>query len=191
MNTFERRTSKDCFLLCRGCECQAVVYDRANYGGRSLLIRQQNADLNLDFFDNRVESIKIYGTCDFILYEHPRFEGRSYVLRPGNYYSSHAWGDSGNSISSARALPPRGTTAISLFQHPNFRGRMAVLYNSDRFLRYIDFDDHLSSAIVTGGTWSVYDHPYYTGASVRLTTGHYPNGIFRLGHDIVSSVRRY
>jgi len=86
-------------------------------------------------------------------------------LSPGYYASAPRWGGPGNRISSARALPTGGTEAIILFQHPNFSGRMLVLFDSVSSLPSLDFNDHVSSAIVTGGTWNLFEHGDYTGKS--------------------------
>ena len=114
-------------------------------------------------------------------------------MNPGNYASPASWGGPANQISSARALPPPGTTAIALFQDSDFRGRMLVLSGSSSSLPFVDFNDKLTSVIVTGGTWRLYEHTNYQGSSVDLGTGQYssssalnPAG----GNDIISSVRK-
>ncbi len=175
------------FTFCRGCDCQAIVYDGNNFGGQSLLIKQQYANFHYSFFDNRVESIRVMGSCSFIFYESPGFNTRSFLLKPGDYSSPPTWGGRGNTISAARALPPRGTKAIAIFEHPYFCGAMTVLYNSHTFLPHIDFDDIISSVIVTGGSWSLFDHPSFTGVSVTRTTGTYPWSYL---NDRVTSIRR-
>ena len=173
---------------CSGCDCYAYVYDGANYGGRSLLLRHQNANFLEDWFDNRVESAIIVGPCYWIFYQN-FFTGRTSVMRPGNYPTAAYWGGPGNDISSARALPPPGTVAIALFQNSHFQGRMLVLYNSIRYLHYHDFEDHVSSIIVTGGSWNIYDQRQYTGAYSRLGRGDYPD-VPHFGHDKISSIRK-
>ncbi len=180
-------------ILCRGCDCQAIVYDSSNFGGHSLLIKQQNANFRYSFFDDRVESIKIMGSCSFIFYEHPGFNdhdwdsAKSFLLQPGDYSSPQTWGGPRNTISSARALQPRGTNAIAIFEHPYFCGAMTVLYNSHTYLPHIDFNDKISSVIVTGGSWSLFDHPSFTGVSVTRYTGTYPWSTLM---DRVSSIRK-
>lgn len=180
-----------------GCGCTADIYDSGNYGGRVLRISQQNADFTNDFFNDRVESIRLHGNCRWIFYENTNFDlaeggqGSTHLLRAGYYASAPSWGGRGNQISSARALPPDGTKAIALFQHLNFAGRMLVLYSSSNHLQLLDFGDHVSSVIVIGGTWTLYQHDSYQGMSSRLAPGEYPSiHSLGVGADSVSSVRR-
>ena len=168
------------------------AYDQGSYQGRSLLIRQQNANFKNDYFNDRVESIRINGKCQWLLYQHINFEGQSYILRPGSYSTPSNWGGTGNRISSARALPPKGTKAIVLFQHINYRGRMLVLYGSNSDLPVIDFNDKLSSFIIIGGHWTLYEHTKYQGRSVSLGPGKYtsPTALSGAGgNDKISSIK--
>ena len=158
-----------------------TVYDATNYRGRSLLILQQNARFDNDYFNDRVDSLKISGPCDWILYKDNNFLGTSYLKSPGDYSSL---GGVSNVISSARALPPSGTVAILLYQHVDFKGLQLVLYNSERNLKSLDFNDQISSFIITGGRWTLYQHVDYKGK--RATFG--PGGAG--GNDQISSVKR-
>ena len=91
-------------------------------------------------------------------------------------------------MTSARALPSDGTTAILLFEDGNYQGRMTVLYGSHSNLPWIDFNDQISSIIITGGSWRVFDHSDYQGASSTLGQGQYPT-LASIGNDRISSVR--
>ena len=150
-------------LFCSGCSCSATLYDHPHFGGRSLYILQQNAKFGNDWFDNRVESALISGDCEWILYQHHDFNrhgyphnGNTHLVRPGHYNSATSWGGPGNQLTSARALPPRGTIAIVLFEHSTYTGRMTVLYSSTHSLSWMEFSNAASSAIVIGGTWRIY-----------------------------------
>lgn len=167
-----------------------TVYDHTNYGGRSLLIKQQNANFGNDYFHDRVESATVRGNCRWLLYEHGNFGGQTYILSAIDYASYHSWGGTGNRFSSARALPPPGTVAIALFQHPNYNGRMVVLYRSNHNLSSVDFGDTLSSFIVIGGSWTIFYHPNYYGTSGTYGPGEYPHPPSGIGHDQISSVRK-
>ena len=165
------------------------MYDHGNYGGRSLLIKQQNADFGNDYYHDRAESAQVQGQCRWLLYQHSDFHGQAHLIVSQNYPSSIGWGGNGNRISSARALPPPGTDAIALFQHSHFTGRMLVLYASDPDLRSMtDFNDQLSSFIITGGHWTFYEHTDYHGRSSTFGPGDYTGAPSGLGHDQVSSV---
>ena len=178
----------------RACGCDLKTYDQKYYQGRSLLIRQQNANFNNDYFNDRIESARVYGKCQWLLYQHSNFGGKYYILNPGYSYSKPSkWGGSGNRISSARALPPKGTKAIVLFQHNQYSGRMLVLYASNSNLPAIDFNDQLSSFIITGGRWALYEHTKYQGKSVVLGPGMYTSASTALGgaggNDRISSIK--
>ena len=164
------------------------MYDQSNYQGRSLLIKQQNADFGNDYFNDRVESARVEGTCRWLLYENTNFLGQEALINANNYDSPLSWGGSGNRVSSARALPPAGTEAIVLFQHTNFQGRMLVLYDSHSNLHDIDFHDH-SSSIVTGGNWRLFLHTLYRGSSATYGPGDYASPP-AIGSDHLSSVRK-
>lgn len=189
----ERNTRQDY----HSCDCLTIVYDHPNFGGRSLVIRQQNADFSNDWFNNRVESAVITGSCDWLFYDHSNFgrqiHGTSayYILSPGSYNSAASWGGPGNHISSARALPPNGTIAIALFEHWSFRGRMTVLYGSSSHLPSIEFDNQISNVIVFGGTWRLYEHTNYQGTYSEFGPGRYSFPSTGVGNDQVSSAQLF
>ena len=180
------------YYTCRSCGCDLRAYDRSSYRGRSLLLRQQNANFQNDYFNDRVESVKVYGKCQWLIYQHVNFEGQSYIVNPGSHSSASRWGGSGNRISSARALPATETKAIVLFQHTNYCGRMLVLYGSNSNLPAIDFNDQLSSFIIIGGHWALYEHTSYQGKSVTLGPGKYTSASAlggAGGNDKISSIK--
>ena len=150
------------------------MYDRQYYSGRSLKILGQNSNFGNDYFSNRVESIRTYGNCQWLFYDYANFRGSSHVLR-GSYYSAARWGVRSNSISSARALPPSGTVAIALFQHANYQGRMVILKATTARLHSIDFNDNVSSMIVLGGTWKLFEQVNCRGRYITLRTGRCPD----------------
>ena len=109
----------------------------------------------------------------------------------GEYISAPKWRGLTDRISSARALPPQGSAAIVLFEHYNYQGRMLVLNASNSYLGSNDFDDRISSFIVTGGMWKIYEHPYFKGRSATISGETESPNIhrqYRLG-DTISSVK--
>jgi hypothetical protein len=68
---------------------------------------------------------------------------------------------------------------------------MVVLYNSESHFPSINFGDHVSSVIIVGGTWTVYQRSNYEGRSSRLGPGEYTfiNRLY-VGDDSISSARR-
>ena len=143
-------TSYIIFSYYRVCRCGLLLYDYPSYGGRSLLIKEQNANFVTDNYNDRVQSLVVQGECPWLMYEHINFNGvttnnyvifnsDSFFIHPQNYSHSTEWGGHGNQILSARALPPNSPDleAIALFEHPNYGGRMVVLYSTIQNPTYI------------------------------------------------------
>ena len=194
MSSYNNCTELNCsihfHLTCRVCGCELTLYDHGNYGGRSLLIKQQNANFGNDYYHDTAESARVQGQCRWLLYQNSNFAGQAHLIEAQDYPSSIGWEGNGNRISSARALPPPGTVAIVLFQHSRFTGRMLVLYASDSNLSLVDFNDQLSSFIITGGRWTFCEHTGYRGTSSTYGPGEYTGPPSGIGNDRVSSVKR-
>ncbi len=151
---------------------------------------EQNANFDNNFFNDRASSIVIDGPCRWLFYQDHNFLGTTTLLTPRSYSSPPSFGGNGDRISSARAIPPLGTDAICLFEHGNYQGRMLVLYGSSPYLRLLDFNDRVSSVIITGGSWTLYEHRDYNGRTTTLSAGDYPNiHTLHIGGDTVTSVR--
>ncbi len=161
---------------CSAPGCDAIIYDGMNRGGRSVLLRQQNANFVNDNFNDRVESADIKGKCKWLFFEHINFIGASVILDHKYYKTPCEFAHLKNKFSSGRALPPDGQKALVLFRHVNYQGRMLVLYKSEpnSIYSFHHFNDHASSAIVTGGQWTLFDHGHYRGAKHVLKPGFYP-----------------
>ena len=71
-----------------------------------------------------------------------------------------------------------GTPAIALFRHHHYFGVMQVLNSSNPNLTLINFDDLVSSLVITGGVWELYSEVNYTGSNVTLGQGLYPTPFF-------------
>lgn len=176
------------YSYCRACDCQLTLYDNRNYGGLSLIIKEQNADFGVDWYHDRAESAKVGGTCTWLAYGDGGFRGHISLLEAKDYPTL---GSYGNTFSSARVLPPPGTEAIVLFADSYYSGRMVVLYDSNPNLASINFDDTMSSFIVTGGSFTIYADPNYYGSSGTYGPGtKYPNPPSGIGHDTISSVKK-
>lgn len=158
------------------------------------MISHQNARFSHDYFNDRVESARVKGNCRWLMYQHFDFnlvDGYTYLIKHKNYDHFSEWGGKGNQLSSARALPPDGTEAIVLFQLTHFRGRMVVLFNSESHLPSIEFNDKLSSYIVIGGRWALYQYVGYTGKTITVRgPREYPKPPFSIGNNQISSVRK-
>ena len=113
-----------------------------------------------------------------MFYTDSDFQGGLSFLLPGTYPIWHTWDESSNdAVTSVRCLPPEDATAIALFEEENFRGDMRVLFASRSDLSIVNFNDKVSSAIVTGGTWKLYEHTNYEGQSLTLEKGYQQSAI--------------
>lgn len=75
-----------------------------------------------------------------------------------------------DTISSARALPPKETTSIALFEQGYYAGQMVVLYDSNPDLpSSTGFDSNINSLIITKGEWTFFEATDYEGGDVTLT----------------------
>lgn len=178
--------------FCRNtCDCVVTLYENENFGGRSLVVREQNAQLSIDNFQDIASSAKVKGGCCWIMYKDQGFGGQSHIVDPGDYRSAQSWGGPGNQLDSLRVLPPRGTSAIVLFEHSNFNGRMVVFYSSHPNLVNQVFNDKTSSLIITGTrSWTLYEHSDYMGISRTLQPGHYSSNLPGIGNDKLTSFRK-
>ena len=173
------------------CGCVVTLYENENFGGRSLVVREQNAQLSIDNFQDIASSAKVKGGCCWIMYKDQGFGGQSHIVDPGDYRSAQSWGGPGNQLDSLRVLPPRGTSAIVLFEHSNFNGRMVVFYSSHPNLVNQVFNDKTSSLIITGTrSWTLYEHSDYMGISRTLQPGHYSSNLPGIGNDKLTSFRK-
>ena len=169
--------------------------DGESFDGHKVKIGSEVGSLEIYGFDNRIESIQTQGDCRWLAYRAPNFEVYTYILNSNQYYQNpSSWGGRANEISSVRPLPPSGTPAIILFRYGHFGGRMEVLEDSNDDLSSIDFDDATNSFIITGGTWTLFENPGYTGHGESFGVGDYPNAAVTLAHvggyGVVSSVRK-
>ena len=138
------------------------------------------------------KSIRVKGSCQWLVYSDTNFKGMSYILTPGNYPTTHTWGQGGNEIISARVLPPKGTKAFVIFQGSYYTNRMVVITSTKRDLS-MDFNGNVRSFIITGGKWTLYDgtnlkgnNETYSGKMTVKDNGSVP---FLNTHEI-KSIRR-
>ena len=68
---------------------------------------------------------------------------------------------------------------------------MQVINSSNPNLALTNFDNRVSSFVITGGVWELYSEVNYTGSNVTLGQGHYPTPFFLtpIVNDDLTSVR--
>ena len=157
-------------------------------------------------WDNKASSAVVSGGCQWILYDVAGFADTFFgssvispsVISPGHYpYSTTSFtnistfGLPDNILSAVRCLPTEGTPAIALFRHRLYFAEMQVINSSNPNLALTNFDNRVSSFIITGGTWQLYSGANYTGSMVMHGQGHYPTPFFLtpIANDDLTSVR--
>ena len=170
-----------------------ILYDFGDLTGPQL-VQTTDATLVGDGWNDRVSSIQVNGGCQWILYEHAWTfgDGISSVIGPGpRTYLNGTFGIPDNSLSSIRCLPASGTQAIMLFVHHKYFGDILVVNSSYANLARANFDNTVSSFIITGGTWQLYSDFNYQGRSITHGVGVYPAVSFLgpISNDDLSSVK--
>ena len=172
-----------------------ILYDFGDLTGPQLVQTTDVSTLVGTGWDDRASSIQVNGGCQWILYEHPwnlHSNGISFVVGPGpRTYLNGTFGIPDNLLSSIRCLPTSGTQAIMLFVHWKYFGDMLVVNSSYANLARANFDNTISSFIISGGIWQLYSDFDYQGQSVTHGVGLYPLVSFLdpISNDALSSVR--
>ena len=176
-----------------------TLYDGNIGSSSSLELTTSNSSLADNGWDNRASSAVVSGGCQWILYDEADFAENisspvsPSLIGPGSYPWSYwtTFGLPNNALSAVRCLPAVGTPAIALFRHHHYFGVMQVLNSSNPNLALINFDNLVSSLVITGGVWELYSEANYTGSIVTLGPGLYPTPFFLtpIVNDNLRSVR--
>lgn len=178
---------------------EITLYRDDNFSGRAVVLNPcGSANLGVDYnFNDQVSSIIVQSGI-WLLYEDADYQGSSWIVTPGEYPSPGTWGGTNDSITALRPLPGvSGDTYAMLFEDVNFCGRMVPFSQSDANFVAIDFNDQASSAIVLGGSWSLYQDTNFGGQSWMISAtggpshnGYYPSYSGFFDNDAVSSIKR-
>ena len=109
-------------------------------------------------WNNRASSAVVTGGCQWILYSAAGFGGSTSVIGPGSYLFSYipTFGLPNNVLSAVRCLPAEGIPAIVLFDSDLYTWDMQVINSSNPNLALTNFDNRVSSFVITGGVWELY-----------------------------------
>ena len=176
-----------------------TLYDGNIGSSPSLELTTSDSSLVDNGWNNRASSAVVSGGCQWILYDLADFEENDNipsVIGPGNYpfnssNNETSFGLPDNVLSAVRCLPAEGTPAVALFEHHRYFGQMQVIFSSISNLSLINFDEAVSSLVITDGTWEFYSEANYTGSNVTLGQGLYPNAddLTPIENDDLTSVR--
>ena len=170
-----------------------TLYDEDIGSSPSLELTTSASSLDDNGWNNRASSAVVSGGCQWILYGAAGFSGSTSVIGPGSYpeFSTSTFGIPENSLSAVRCLPVEGTQALVLFEDGHYVGQMQVISSSRPNLALTNFDNIVSSFIITGGTWEFFTEANYTGSMVTLGQGLYPTPFFLtpIANDDLTSMR--
>ena len=170
-----------------------TLYDGDIGSSPSLVLTTSDSSLADNGWDNRASSTVVSGGCQWILYDTDNeglgLPSSSSVISPGMY--PFFLGLQDNALSAVRCLPAVGTSAIALFEHYYYFGQIKVIFSSNPNLALANFDNRVSSFIITGGVWELYSRENYTGSMVTHGQGRYPTPFFLrpIVNDDLTSVR--
>ncbi|KAK1903484.1 Gamma-crystallin 1 [Dissostichus eleginoides] len=83
--------------------CKLRVFDRPNFEGHSLELTENTKSIQEKWLRHQVQSCKVL-EGSWILYEHPNFCGRQYMLEKGDYRHHSAWGALKSNVGSIRII---------------------------------------------------------------------------------------
>lgn len=164
---------------------QAIVFERADFQGRSLTLRDDTGNLSLLGFNDRAASLYVLdGTWE--LCTDPWFRGSCRIYGPGKYRNL---GDQARRVSSGRivgqssighAMRPGegrwqdvGRGDVSVFDAREFRGFLTTLSDSVRDFERLGINDRVASIIVNRGTWEFCTHANFQGDCHAYGPGEY------------------
>ena len=163
---------------------EVLVYERPDFAGRSVTLRDDMGNLALVGFDNRAASIYVLeGTWEFCTDAYYRGSCRHYG--PGQHRNL---GDQARRLSSGRlvgtslghAMRPGegrwhdvGKGDVSVFDAREFRGFLTTLSDPVHDFARIGINDRVASIIVNRGTWEFCTHANFGGACHVYGPGEY------------------
>jgi hypothetical protein len=155
---------------------QAIVFERADFGGRSVTLRDDMGNFSLVGFNDRAASLYVLdGTWE--LCTDAWFRGSCRLYGPGQYRNL---GNQSRRVSSGRivgsgtgmghAMRPGegrwqdvGRGDVSVFDARDFRGFLTTLSDPVRDFERIRINDSIASIIVNRGTWEFCTHANFSG----------------------------
>ena len=155
---------------------EAMVYERAAFGGRSVALRDDMGNFELVGFNDRAASLYVIeGTWEFCT--DAWFRGSCRLYGPGQYRDLGAQArriSSGRLVGADNAaghahVPGEGRWQdvgrgdVSLFDARDFRGFLATLSDPAADFERIGINDKVASIIVNRGTWEFCTDARYRG----------------------------
>lgn len=142
-----------------------VVYEHANYEGRSLKITQGNNNVNLHSigWGDKISSIKCFNGAEVTVYQHITFDGESMtILKDVSNLHTYEFNDV---VSSIKWYVPKDIFIIA-YKHANFKGRAITITGS---MAQLPLNDTMSSVEIYNGLCAtLFQHSNYKGESLFI-----------------------
>lgn len=179
---------------------QVTFYENEGFQGRAFTTQGKVPSFARFGFNERASSATV-ATERWEVCEDVSYRGRCVVLRPGQYPTLAAMGLK-DSISSVRAISPSqrieerryapkpAAAQITFYEDERFGGRSFTTDTLVENFRDRDFNDRVSSIVVTGpDQWEACEDIHFSGSCVTLRPGRYPSMRDTGLNDRISSVR--
>ena len=187
------------FAAAAPAAAQLVLYEDADYQGRSFTAYIRTPTLALVRFENRASSV-VVRSGRWQLCSEPEFSGRCIQLSPGSYPALREFGMH-DRVSSVRPWTGSeisqgnwggwggGRSPVELFEHEHYGGRTLKLEGDVAALGPRNFNDTATSLIIRSGRWDFCVDADFRGRCVTLGPGSYPDLREQGLHDEITSVR--
>ncbi|XP_040325099.1 gamma-crystallin D-like, partial [Herpailurus yagouaroundi] len=94
---------RSCRLIPHAGSHRIRLYEREDYRGQMVEITEDCPSLQDRLHFNEIYSLHVL-EGSWVLYEMPNYQGRQYLLRPGDYRHYHDWGATSARVGSVRRV---------------------------------------------------------------------------------------
>ncbi|KAM3917408.1 gamma-crystallin 1-like [Leptodactylus fuscus] len=148
-----------------------IFYEDKNFQGQSFQRTSDSSDLH--YYFNHCNSVHVKNG-NWILYEHPNYQGHQYFLQKGEYPDFQHWFGYNDIVCSCRLISQyQETFKIRLYAKENFSGEM-IEFTQDcsSTLSECGFCDIFSCNIIEGN-WIFYEKENFRGQQFYLKPAEY------------------
>lgn len=166
-----------------------IIYEHIHFNGEHRHI-YTNSQFSLFTFNQKISSIEILdGEYEF--YDQTNFTGAVLKLGKGSYPNlvERGWNDR---ISSVKRISSKNvsTRGMILYADKDFKGAHKHIMQHTSQLSDDGWNDRVSSIQIVSGQWRIFTDAGFSGNSVLLGPGVYPNAsAIGLGDNTISSIR--
>jgi len=148
---------------------QLRLFENVNFSGGRITVTGDTPELTS--FNDKVSSIQVDEGEQWILYSRFNFQGQGIILGAGQYNTMSSVGMGNDILSSVRRVASSDRPAIMVFEDEDWRGDARTFTNANSDVRDFNFNDKISSLIVLGSDWEVFDNIEFRGASKQFSPG--------------------